>query len=98
MHSHKNMKDYYFVLGIESDASLAEIKTAFRQKASLFHPDKNASPDAPEKFREIKQAYDTLSVEAKRSAYDENRRRNLLDNPMQTAQEIWKNYIEGVLQ
>lgn len=92
------MKDYYFVLGIESDASLAEIKTAFRQKASLFHPDKNASPDAPEKFREIKQAYDTLSVEAKRAAYDENRRRNLLDNPIQTAREIWKNYIEGVLQ
>lgn len=92
------MKDYYFVLGIESDASLAEIKTAFRQKAFLFHPDKNASQDAPERFREIKQAYDTLSVEAKRSAYDENRRRNLLDNPMQTAREIWKNYIEGVLQ
>ena len=91
------MKDYYFVLGIESDASIAEVKTAFRQKAALFHPDKNASEDAPEKFREIKQAYDTLSVEAKRSAYDENRRRNLLDDPLQTAQEIWKNYIEGVL-
>ncbi|MEO8407543.1 MAG: J domain-containing protein, partial [Oxalobacteraceae bacterium] len=44
-----------------------------------------------------KQAYDTLSVEAKRSAYDENRRRNLLDDPLQTAQEIWKNYIKGVL-
>ena len=91
------MKDYYFVLGIESDASVAEIKAAFRQKASLFHPDKNASHDAPEKFREIKEAYDTLSDQTKRSAYDENRRRNLLDNPLETAKEIWKNYIEGVL-
>jgi DnaJ-class molecular chaperone len=91
------MKDYYLVLGIERDASTAEVKTAFRQKASLFHPDKNTSHDAPEKFREIKEAYDTLSVEAKRSAYDENRRRNLLDNPLETARDIWKNYIEGVL-
>ena len=93
----KNIKDYYLVLGIESDASLAEVKTAFRQKASLFHPDKNASDDAPDKFREIKEAYDTLSVAAKRSAYDENRRRNLLDNPIETAREIWTNYIQGVL-
>lgn len=91
------MKDYYFVLGIESDASVAEIKAAFRQKAALFHPDRNASHDAPEKFREVKEAYDTLSVEAKRSAYDENRRRNLLDNPIETARDIWRNYIEGVL-
>lgn len=93
----KNIKDYYLVLGIESDASIAEVKTAFRQKASLFHPDKNASDDAPDKFREIKEAYDTLSVEAKRSAYDENRRRNLLENPFETAKEIWTNYIQGVL-
>ena len=93
----KNIKDYYLVLGIESDASLVEIKTAFRQKASLFHPDKNAAHDAAEKFREIKVAYDTLSVEDKRAAYDENRRRNLLDNPLQTAREIWTNYIQGVL-
>lgn len=91
------MKDYYLVLDVESDAALTEIKTAFRQKASLYHPDKNASHDAAEKFREIKAAYDTLSVEEKRAAYDENRRRNLLDNPRQTAREIWTNYIQGVL-
>ncbi|MDO9193331.1 MAG: J domain-containing protein, partial [Undibacterium sp.] len=33
-----------------------------------------------------------------RSAYDENRRRNLLDSPLETATEVWKNYISGVLQ
>lgn len=93
----KNMKDFYFVLGIESDASIAEIKSAFRQKASLYHPDRNAAPDAPEKFREIKQAYDTLSDDAQRAVYDENRRRNLLDDPLQTATDMWKNYIQGVL-
>ncbi|MEO8169307.1 MAG: DnaJ domain-containing protein [Oxalobacteraceae bacterium] len=91
------MKDYYLVLDVESDAALTEIKTAFRQKASLYHPDKNASHDAADKFREIKAAYDTLSVEEKRAAYDENRRRNLLDNLLQTAREIWTNYIQGVL-
>lgn len=93
----KNMKDHYLVLGLESDATLTEVKTAFRQKAALFHPDRNAAPEAPERFREIKQAYDTLSNQAKRTAYDENRRRNLLDNPLQTATEIWTNYIQGVL-
>lgn len=93
----KNMKDYYLVLGIESDASIADIKTAFRQKAALFHPDRNAAHDAPARFREIRVAYDTLSDDAKRAAYDENRRRNLLDNPLQTAREIWTNYIQGVL-
>lgn len=93
----KNIKDYYLVLGIESNASLVEVKTAFRQKASLFHPDKNASHDAADKFREIKQAYDTLSDAEKRAAYDENRRRNLLDNPIETAKDIWTNYIQGVL-
>lgn len=92
------MKDYYFVLGIASDASVAEIKAAFRQKAALFHPDRNAAQDAPEKFREVKEAYDTLSDQAKRSAYDENRRRNLLDNPLETARDIWRNYIEGAIQ
>ncbi|HTD05032.1 DnaJ domain-containing protein [Undibacterium sp.] len=91
------MKDYYFVLGIPSTAPLSEVKKAFRQKAAEFHPDRNTSEIAPEKFREIREAYDVLSDEALRAAYDENRRRNLLEDPLQTATEIWKNYLSGVL-
>jgi DnaJ-class molecular chaperone len=92
------MKDYYAVLGIESDASLAVVKSAYRKKASEFHPDKNASLDAPARFREIQEAYDLLSNAEQRKGYDENRRRNLVENPIETAKGIWTTYMNKVLQ
>lgn len=92
------MKDYYFVLGIASNASLADVKKAFRLKAAEFHPDRNSSEFAPAQFHAVKEAYDTLSDVAARADYDENRRRNLLESPLETATEIWQNYLSGVLQ
>ncbi len=92
------MKDYYFVLGVAQSASLADIKKAFRIKAAEFHPDRNSSELAPAKFHAVKEAYDVLSDEAARTAYDENRRRNLLESPIETATEVWQNYISGVIQ
>ncbi|MEC5386871.1 DnaJ domain-containing protein [Uliginosibacterium sp. H3] len=92
------MKDHYAVLGIEADASPDQVKSAYRKSAAKFHPDKNSSPDAPAKFREVQEAYDLLSDAAKRQAYDENRRRGLLENPLESALGIWKNYIDKVLQ
>lgn len=92
------MNNHYAVLGIDSDASDATIKNAYRKKASEFHPDKNSAPDAPAKFREIQEAYDLLSDPVKRRDYDENRRRSLLENPFETAQEIWTTYMNKVLQ
>ena len=92
------MKDHYAVLGIEADASLAEVKSAYRKNAAKFHPDKNSAPDAPAKFREVQEAYDLLSDAARRQTYDENRRRGLLENPLESALGIWKNYINKVLQ
>jgi len=92
------MKDYYVILDIAPNASLADIKKAFRQKAAQFHPDRNTSELAPEKFHAVKEAYDILSDDAARTAYDENRRRNLLDSPLETATEIWKHYLSGVLK
>ena len=91
------MKDYYAVLDIASIATIAEIKSAYRKKASQLHPDKNTSTDAPAKFREVQEAYETLSVLEKRKIYDENRRRSLLDDPIETAREIWQNYIDGMI-
>jgi DnaJ-class molecular chaperone len=85
--------EHYAALGLHSDASLADIKKAFRQKASQFHPDRNTASDAPARFREVQQAYDVLSDANKRQAYDDNRRRNLLDDPAQTAREIWTAYF-----
>ncbi len=91
------MSEHYAALGLKSDATLADIKRAFRQKASQFHPDRNAAKDAPARFREVQEAYDVLSDDDKRKAYDDNRRRNLLDDPAQTAREIWQGYFQQVL-
>jgi len=92
------MKDYYAVLGIDSDATAGVLKTAYRKKAAEFHPDRNAAPDAPARFRDIQEAYDLLSDAAKRQEYDENRRRSLLENPLETARQIWTTYMNKVLQ
>ena len=91
------MSEHYAALGLKSDAKLADIKKAFRQKASQFHPDRNSDPQAPARFREVQEAYDVLSDDDKRKAYDDNRRRNLLDDPAQTAREIWQSYFQQVL-
>jgi len=91
------VSEHYAALGLKSDATLADIKRAFRQKASQFHPDRNTAEDAPARFREVQEAYDVLSDDVKRKAYDDNRRRNLLDDPAQTAREIWQRYFQQVL-
>ena len=91
------MKDHYATLGLSSDATLADIKKAFRQKAALHHPDRNAASEAPERFRSVQEAYEVLCDAAKRQAYDDNRRRNLLDSPIDTARDIWQNYFNQLL-
>ncbi|KAK7161115.1 hypothetical protein R3I94_003945 [Phoxinus phoxinus] len=63
-------KDYYSVLGIQKGASDDEIKKAYRKQALKYHPDKNKSPSAEEKFKEIAEAYDVLSDPKKRDVYD----------------------------
>uniref|UniRef100_A0A3P9LLJ4 DnaJ heat shock protein family (Hsp40) member B1a n=1 Tax=Oryzias latipes TaxID=8090 RepID=A0A3P9LLJ4_ORYLA len=63
-------KDYYNVLGIAKDVSEDEIKKAYRKQALRFHPDKNKSPGAEDKFKEIAEAYDVLSDAKKREIYD----------------------------
>lgn len=64
-------RDYYEVLGIKKDASKSEIKKAYRNLAKKYHPDRNNSSDAEEKFKEVQEAYETLSDEQKRKAYDQ---------------------------
>lgn len=61
---------YYDVLGVAQKASEEEIKSSFRQLAKKFHPDKNKSAGASEKFREVYIAYDILSDTYKRKVYD----------------------------
>ncbi len=64
-------KDYYGVLGVSRDASDDDIKRAFRRKAKQYHPDANPdNPVAEARFKEVSEAYEVLSDEEKRSAYN----------------------------
>ena len=91
------MTDHYAALGLPPGASLADIKKAFRQQASLYHPDRNTAPDAPARFRAVQSAYEVLADDVKRQAYDDNRRRNLLDSPIDAAREIWNAYFSRLI-
>jgi molecular chaperone DnaJ len=64
-------RDYYEVLGVGREASEQELKSAYRQAALKFHPDRNAgNPESEERFKEAAEAYGVLSDPQKRAAYD----------------------------
>ncbi|CAJ0922164.1 unnamed protein product [Ranitomeya imitator] len=63
-------KRHYDILGVPKNASERQIKKAFHKLAMKYHPEKNKSPDAEAKFREIAEAYEILSDENKRKEYD----------------------------
>lgn len=64
-------KDYYKILGISKGAAEDEIKKAYRKLALKYHPDKNKTAEAEEKFKEIAEAYEVLSDKKKREIYDQ---------------------------
>ena len=64
-------RDYYEVLGVAKGASQDEIKKSYRKLAVQFHPDKNPGDHtAEDKFKELSEAYDIISDEQNRAAYD----------------------------
>lgn len=62
--------DHYKVLGVDRNASTEQIKSAYRELAKKWHPDRNSSPDASSKFIQINIANETLSDQLKRFKYD----------------------------
>ena len=66
-----NNTEYYDRLGLSKDASQDEIKRAYRKLSKKYHPDINKEPGAEEKYKEILEAYETLSDAHKRAAYDQ---------------------------
>jgi DnaJ-class molecular chaperone len=65
------MKNYYKILGVSENATDIDIKKAYRQGALFWHPDKNKSANAKEKFIELQEAYEILSDPNKKRVYDE---------------------------
>ena len=64
-------KDYYEILGVAKDAKKEDIKKAYRKLVKKFHPDVNKEDGAEGKFKEVQEAYEVLSDESKRHAYDQ---------------------------
>ena len=68
------MKDYYRILNVSSASTKQAIRKSYRKLASQFHPDKNQSDEAEEKFKQISEAYNVLSNEERRKEYDQSRK------------------------
>ena len=66
-----NKRDYYEILGVDKNASEADIKSAFRRLAKKYHPDVSKEENAAEKFKEAQEAYAILSDPEKRRQYDQ---------------------------
>lgn len=64
-------KDYYKILGVDKNASVDEIKKAYRKLALEYHPDRGGGAEAEKKFKEVNEAYQILSDPQKRSQFDQ---------------------------
>lgn len=78
------LADYYNILGIASSSSVEEIKTAYRKKARLYHPDINHDPDAKDKFISATEAYEFLLANHDKAKSD--------DEAYRQAMEDWRKY------
>ncbi len=66
----RTTRDYYEVLGVSRDAPIEDIKRAYRRLALQYHPDRDPSPEATEKFKEASEAFEVLADRDKRRVYD----------------------------
>ena len=66
----KNKKNYYDILGVTPDSDSSEVKSSYRSLARKYHPDINKAPESAERFKDVLEAYETLSDETKRKQYN----------------------------
>ena len=68
-------KTFYDILGVSKDATDEQVKASYRKRAMVLHPDVNKSAQAEDEFRDLQEAYATISDSAKRREYDAIQRR-----------------------
>ena len=95
-------KDYYKILGLNSNkATLKEIKIAYREQAKKYHPDMNQGIDevqAEARFKDINEAYKTLTNEKLRRKYDFNWNRYIGRKTNNKTLNLKLNYIKNAMQ
>lgn len=84
--------DYFEQLDVSRTSTTIEIKKAYRKLANKYHPDRNDSSEAKEKFQSIQEAYDVLSDPKKRSLYLKNNY-TVITDPREIADSFWKNAL-----
>lgn len=90
------MQDHYAKLGVSPAATADAIKLAYRKLAARYHPDRNPAPEAALRFREVQDAYETLSDPERRRAFDDYRQKSLIDDPAAVAREIAARYLQSI--
>lgn len=90
---------FYDVLGVPPDANESQLKSAYKKGALKFHPDKNRSPEAEHKFKEISEAYEVLSDPGKRQLYDQYGKEGLEQGGMggggMAAEDLFAQFFGG---
>jgi len=87
----KNL-DYFEILEVDKSASQDDIKKAYRRLASKFHPDRNKSSDAVERFQKIQESYDVISDPQQRKIYIEQEYTEVI-NPKSFTQSYWNRVL-----
>jgi curved DNA-binding protein CbpA len=84
--------DYFEQLGVSRGSTTIEIKKAYRKLANKYHPDRNDSIDAKDRFQLIQQAYDVISDPKKRSLYLKSNY-TVITDPREIADSFWQNAL-----